>query len=206
MPLPFAETLATELRDYPEWHRGRLRYAVWVVPVHCPRLQAHVARMRAALADLLHPTRRQAHVTLFVCGFEQALARHDDDFTPAQLAAQWQALRACAPAAGRLRIGAVDSFASAAFLRVEDPDGLLGPLRAALGSAAREVRQSPYVPHLTLGLYRHTVTAPHLAERLACLPEAGPALPLEELRYVSYAAGDQFGRLRTRRRFRRRRE
>ena len=25
-----AETLVTELRDYPQWHRGRQRYGVWV--------------------------------------------------------------------------------------------------------------------------------------------------------------------------------
>ena len=81
----FAETTVAQLRDYPEWHRGRCRYAIWMIPINCPKVLACIDQVTASLADLLHPSRRQPHITLFVCGFEGESVSHDDDFTPAQL-------------------------------------------------------------------------------------------------------------------------
>ena len=35
-------SVVTELRDYPEWHQGRNRYGVWILPVQCPDLLARI--------------------------------------------------------------------------------------------------------------------------------------------------------------------
>ncbi|MGP1665432.1 MAG: hypothetical protein ACTS5I_05880, partial [Rhodanobacter sp.] len=82
-----SETMVAELRDYPEWHRGRLRYGVWVVLVDEPALLSYLREARQQLADLLHPcAERQPHLSVFVCGFEAPACIANDDFSPAQ----WQ--------------------------------------------------------------------------------------------------------------------
>lgn len=199
-----AHTLPCALRDYPEWHRGRPRYAAWTLPVACPPVLARLARAQAHLGDWLLPGyRRQAHVTLFVCGFPCAQAQHDDDFPAARLAAQLDALRDLRARPLRLRVGGLDSFASAPFLAVDDPENALAPLRAVLAAQGAEVRQAPYRAHLTVGLYARRLPAAEVRRRLAAFADAAPLeLAVDELQLSSYASRELGGPLRCERRLR----
>lgn len=202
MPFPESHSLPCAWRDYPEWHRGRRRYAVWSLAVDCPRIHARLARARTHLGAWLHDGyRRQAHITLFVCGFPSESVRFDDDFPQQRLDAQWTALHALAGGPFELQIGGLESFASAPFLSVGDPEGRLAALRQALAAHGAEVRQAPYHPHLTVGLYAQVVARADLQRRLAEFDEDEP-LPLrvDELHYSSYAAAELCGPLRTERR------
>lgn len=196
-----AETVVADLRDYPEWHRGRRRYGVWIVPVVQAELIDYITRARAMLSDVLYPcTLRQPHLTVFVCGFHRPRGTAGDDFLPRQLRSQIAALRSGAPACARLPLAAPDSFASAAFLPVADPEGRIARWRQLLGQSMREIRPSPYVPHITLGLYRQRLDAATVRERLEQLPTPPAALAATELHYTTYAAQNQFGPLRSERR------
>jgi len=192
-----AETMVADLRDYPEWHRGRERYGVWVVPVWDAALLDYIEASRAQLADLIHPSpRRQPHLTLFVCGFHGDGDR-DDDFPPARLEQQLASLHAGAGMASVLPLAPPDSFASAAFIPVGDPLGRLAQWRLLLEAAGREIRPSAYVPHITLGLYRRCVSGDIIRQRLAALAPPPPMMVVGELEYVTYAACDQLGPLHT---------
>jgi len=195
-----AHSLACELRDYPEWHRGRSRYAVWVLPVQCPILLAHIDRVQQQLSDVLHPPgRRQAHITLFVCGFISGNARHDDDFSKQHLQQQLKTMSRQSRQPLDLLIGQPDSFASAVFLPVYDPSGQLHNWRTRLGEQSTEVRQSPYHAHITLGLYRRSLPAEQLRERLLALHETQPRpLRIHQLQYATYNARQLSGPLRVR--------
>lgn len=184
-------------RDHPEWHRGRPRYALWSIPVECPAVLRRMQAARELLGNWLHPPgARAAHITLFVCGFPCTAAFHDDDIPSAVLEAQLQDLTALQPRPFTLHIGALDSFASAAFLRVTNA-GPLERLRETLGKRTREVRQAPYVPHLTLGLYRQAASAEDWHRRAAPLRTCTELeLPVRELQLVSYAACEPAGALR----------
>ena len=191
----FSETIVTQQRDYPEWHKGRSRYAIWMIPIDCPRVLAYLDQATRQLADLLHPSRRQPHITLFVCGFEQERQVHNDDFTAAQLQQQIAALRAL-PLPATLQIGRPDSFSSAAYLSVTDPDGCLHDWRAVLADSCSEIRPLAYVPHITLGLYRQRIKADELQGRLAEIHyPAELILPVNRLEYVTYSSADMFGLL-----------
>lgn len=197
-----AETLVADLRDYPEWHRGRERYGVWILPIVQPELLDYLARAREALSDLLYPSpRRQPHMTVFVCGFHQRRKRADDDFSMGLLRQQLAQLRGHAGVAATLSLGRPDSFASAAFIPVDDKDGRLAHWRSLLGSISDEVRQATYVPHITLGLYRRKVDAQTVRRRLAAIAAPKVGLEATELHYVTYAARDQLGPLRVHRRW-----
>ena len=202
MPFPESHSVPCEWRDYPEWHRGRLRYAVWALTVDCPRIQARLERARTHLGAWLHDDyRRQAHITLFVCGFPGESRRFDDDFPAQRLAAQCTTLRALAGGPFELQIGGLASFASAPFLTVGDPHGRLAALRQMLAAHGAEVRQAPYHAHLTVGLYARAVARAELQRRLIEFGEDEP-LPLRvnELHYVTYAATELCGPLRSERR------
>jgi len=193
-----AETQVADLRDYPEWHRGRERYGLWMLPVEDETVLAYIAQLRARLADLLHPCpRRQPHVTLFVCGFHAAARMHDDDFAPEALSRQLALLSAHDGVPTRLPLGRPDSFASAAFIPLGDPLTRLATWRAVLSLAASEIRQADYVPHITLGLYRRRVSAQVLRARLQSLPAPELSLPVTGLHYATYDARDPFGPLQT---------
>ena len=193
-----AQTQISELRDYPEWHRGRQRYGLWAIPIDCPAVLARMQTARELLGDWLHPDYlRQAHITLFVCGFEAHQPRHDDDFCSDQLERQREDLQRLPLAPFKLQIGNLDSFASAAFLQVRDPQQRLQPLRDCLAESTVEIRQSPYLAHLTLGLYRQTVSAQEWRERTAALSRLQPlSFRVNELHYCTYQADQLFGPLR----------
>ena len=197
-PLQAPSTLLPSLRDeYPEWHRGRPRYALWSIPVECPAMLQRLHEARRLLGDWLHPVQgRQAHISLFVCGFPCAVPCHDDDIGTAVLQAQHSALASLNAAPFELQIGGLDSFASAAFLGVRD-DGQLEQLRQALAPLSREIRQAAYVPHLTVGLYRQAVSAEQWHARAAPLHDSPPlSLAVRELQLVSYDARELQGPLR----------
>ena len=197
--IPFTHTVPADIRDYPEWHKGRTVYEVWIIPIGTAELTDYLEDVRGRLSDLLHPAgRRQPHLTLFVCGFEQARETWDDDFTPRQLQAQIRLLEASKGPACELPLLPPDSFATAAHLPVADPHARLRGWRETLASVRPEVRQSPYRPHVTIGLYRERVAAGHVFDRLAGLPPPPPLLPVRELCHATYEGHDLFGPLVTR--------
>jgi 2'-5' RNA ligase len=194
-----SETVIAELRDYPEWHRQRQRYGVWVIPVNDPVLLDYIEAARRRLADLLHLSQqRQPHLTLFVCGFEQQVRLAEDDFSPAQLHDQIESLQRLSGAACSLPLGAPDSFASAAFIPVIDPSAQLARWRCALEVTAKEIRQAAYVPHITLGLYKRKATAEEVRQRLREIDAPSVPLRISQIDYAIYDARLHFGPLETR--------
>jgi hypothetical protein len=193
-----SETLVAELRDYPEWHRQRERYGVWIIPVTDPTLLDYIEAARRRLADLLHPSQqRQPHLTLFVCGFEQPSHVADDDFSPTQLFDQIESMRRMHGAACSLPLGAPDSFATAAFIPVMDPSAQLAQWRCALEVATKEVRQAIYVPHITLGLYKRKAAAEEIRQRLREIDAPSTPLRIDQLHYATYDARLHFDPLET---------
>lgn len=183
-----AFTLPSEQRDFPEWHRGRPRYAVWAIAVDHVEVEQRLERVRAALEPLLLPGyARQAHVTLHICGFVADASRHPDDFTPQQLQRQVEALQALQLEPFRLRIAGAFSFSSAACLTVHDDSGHLVRLRDALRGSAPSFDATPYVPHVTAGLYAGAWPMAEIERRLQPLASL-PAIDLEvgTLDWMSY--------------------
>lgn len=196
-------TIENVRRDFPEWHRGRPHYALWALDVDiAPVRQA----MRAASAHLdgllLGGYRRQAHITLGLCGFTCDTPQHADDFGPAALAQQLAALEASGIGAFTLRVGGLASFTSAPFLTVHDMDGGIARLRRALTGDSAEPG-GPYIPHVTVGLYAGAWPTARVLPRLDAF-DAGPPLDcsIESVSLMRYAAPDIGGPLETLGRFR----
>jgi 2'-5' RNA ligase len=187
-------TIPAEIRDYPEWRRGRDTYAVWILPVDNGLIQTKFKAAREHLSGyLLEPYRRQPHVTLFVCGFLVEKALYNDDFTPAQVQSQLQGLEEASIPPFEIEISGLNSFASAPFLEVSDPDGRIGHLRETLSRGAREFRTAPYTPHLTVGLYAGAFPSRELAERMMEFPPDPIKLKIEQIAFATYQAREITG-------------
>lgn len=188
-------TLAIEDRDHSEWRRGRERYAVWMIDADIPELRERVDQARQHLSGLLAPSQRQPHITLFVCGFPAERREHDDDFDDAMFAAQCNALESLSCEAFELRIGRLSSFDLSAFFEVDDPDDAVSRMRARLAGVCRELRFAPYVPHLTVGLYRDAFDKRDIAARLDRFETTEIILPVRAIHLATYAARDIGGSL-----------
>lgn len=170
------------------WHRGRARYAVWLLRAVDPAILARLDMVRDALAPFGVEAIAEPHVTVFVAGFPAARPLEDDDIAEATLAAQAEALGAELPSP-RLAIGGASAFLSCPILEVQDPHGNLEAIRARLGALRREVRFAPYVPHLTIGTFvdsRPTGPIAAVLEGLRALPPL--ALRAEALELVTFDA------------------
>lgn len=183
-----AFTLPSEARDFSEWHRGRPRFSVWAIAVDHVEVEQRLEHVRAALEPLLLPGyARQAHVTVHICGFVADEWRQPDDFTPHQLQRQVEAMQALRLEPFRLRIAGAFSFSSAACLAVHDDCGSLARLRDACRSSAPSFDATPFVPHVTAGLYAGAWPMAEIERRLQPLASL-PAIDLEVgvLDWMSY--------------------
>ncbi|EPF88009.1 hypothetical protein GCM10025882_29130 [Acinetobacter gyllenbergii] len=125
------QLIATAIRDYPEWHKGRSDYGLWYIEIDQPELIQYLDEIQAQFSDLLLPAQqRQYHITLFVCGFLQpTVKQYDDDFQIQQLQQQIKLIEALQLKPFELEITQIDSFSSALFLQIQDRQGVLAQIR-----------------------------------------------------------------------------
>ena len=190
-----SETLACPDHVPSEWHRGRQHYAVWLLEIEQDDVLQRLQQARHHLGAWLTDSHRQAHITLAIAGFLVEQTRYDDDACPLQLAALRQQLREQPPRAITLTLGGLDSFASAAFLEVGDPQRQLPGLRQQL-ARGDDFRDSSYLPHLTVGLYRQCLPATEVQARLRAFTHTQPLhLTCRSLSLCHYQADELQGPL-----------
>jgi len=196
MLLQYPTTFPAEIRDFPEWHHGRETYAVWVLRVEEPSILGKFKSAREHLNGyLIEPYQRQPHITLFVCGFLVDAPRYNDDFTSAQLQAQLKVVEQACIQPFEIEIGGINSFASAPFLEVYDPDSGIPRLREMLARGGKEFRTTPYRPHLTLGLYADAFDSRDVTNHMAEFPPASTSWKVESITLATYQAREIAGPL-----------
>lgn len=156
------------------WHRGRTRYAVWVLRVDDPEVRARRDLAAARLAAFGLRTGTDPHVTVFVAGFPCVVPRDDDDVAEATLAAQRAALLGARPRRPRLTVGGLNAFPSCPFLEIHAPPEDLAALARPLRARAREQRCSAWVPHLTVGTFDRAHPTGPVAAAIAPMRELPP--------------------------------
>jgi len=185
---PDGRTLASEARDFHEWHLGRPRFAVWAIPIDDARVQRRLDEMRTALYPLLLPgDERQPHITIQICGFPVREAHRPGDFTPAQLQVQIRTITHLAPSSFRLQIGGAFSFLSAPCLAVSGSGTGLRTLHELWRPEVQSLMRDKWIPHVTAGLYRHAWPMAEIEQRLQKLADLPPIeLEIRTLDWMSY--------------------
>jgi 2'-5' RNA ligase len=148
---------------------------------------------------LLELYSRQPHITLFVCGFLVDEPQYNDDFTQAQVRNQIRLLEDARIQPFEIEIGGLNSFASAPFLEVQDPEAGIVRLREALSLGGREFRTAPYTPHLTVGLYADAFPSENVTKRLLAFPDNPMKVRVDRIVFATYQAQEIAGPLTCRR-------
>ncbi|ENX56934.1 MULTISPECIES: 2'-5' RNA ligase family protein [Acinetobacter] len=187
-----AETqlIATEMRDYPEWHKGRSDYGLWYIEIDQPELIQYLDEIQAQFSNLLLPEQqRQYHITLFVCGFLQsAVKQYDDDFQIQQLQQQIKLIEVLQLKTFELEITQIDSFSSALFLHIKDQQGVLAEIRQQFSHVSEEIAALEYCPHITLGLYGEAWSSAMVLQRIQQLPPKTIKIQVKKLTFGYYKA------------------
>ena len=179
----------TAAQDYPDWHKGRQRYAVWYLEIQQPEVLAYLEQLRRQFSGLLFaPNTRQFHITLFVCGFFHQHKRYDDDFTYQQFNAQLQQLQLLNLVPFQLKTGKINSFESALFIEIEDSEQALQQIRQQLSPCSGEIAPLSYCPHITLGLYSHAFNSGEVFRRADAIQQQSFELEIRQLTFGTYAA------------------
>ena len=184
------QLIATEIRDYPEWHKRRSDYGLWYIEIDQPELIQYLDEIQTQFSDLLLPAQqRQYHITLFVCGFLQPFThQYDDDFQIQQLQQQIKSLEALQLTTFELEIRQIDSFSSALFLQIKDQQGVLTQIRQQFARVSGEIAALEYCPHITLGLYREAWLSDIVLERMQQLSVKTINIEVKKLTFGYYKA------------------
>lgn len=190
-------TMASERRDFVEWHRGRSPYVFWALDVDTPELRQALSWAECHLSGLLlDDYRRQPHVTLDLCGFPAASPGDADEFSVAWLNDRVQRLRAAGLAEFAIEIGGLSSFISAPYLDARGADASLATIRQCLADGSGNRLLGNYVPHCTVGLYAAAWPAGPVVERLLAFSGPGALrLAIKRISLMSYHPAEIAGPL-----------
>ena len=189
-------TIPAKACDFPEWHHGRENYAVWILQLEDGAIWEKFKAAREHLDGyLLEPYPRQPHITLFVCGFLADKPQYNDDFTHDQLQMQVRTLEKAEISSFEIEIGGFNSFASAPYLEVRDPEEGIVRLRKILSHGAKEIRTTTYTPHLTVGLYSGKFLSEDVMSRMATFSNIPIPWKVEGVTLATYQAREFAGRL-----------
>ena len=184
-------THAAEKREYPEWHKNRLRYYLWAIDSNTVLVNKRLQKYHCIFKDLLlYPYERQSHITLAISGFLSKHITHNDDITQAAIAKQQTTLHTLRLAPFIVSIGGINSFSSAPFLEVMDPSKSLEIIRHTLTDDKQDFRNTYYTPHITLGIYNANHAIASIAAMIIDLKEEPIELPVNHIGLFSYDARD----------------
>ncbi|SEI83656.1 hypothetical protein SAMN05421831_11226 [Allopseudospirillum japonicum] len=161
-------TLPTQVQDYPQWHLGRLSYALWLLDFSAQKpLNTLVKKAQNYLSPfLIKDYQRQPHLSIKICGFLTSTPRHTDDCSYTDIKQHILNLHHTQPTAFPLIVTHLASFASAPFLSIQDPTNSLSTLRQLLPTKHEEFRDTPYQAHITLGLYHQQIASDWMQDYL----------------------------------------
>jgi len=190
------ETIPSIIRDYSEWHKGRRTYGVWLLDVSSGEVLRKVDSAKAHLSEyLLSPYLRGPHITIFVCGFLTDAPRLEDDYGREQFWVHSRALSERNIRPFSLEIGGLNSFASAPYLEVRDPEGGIERAREVLSASAREIERETFTPHITVGLYSGAFPSKDVVGRLSTFEFEPARLTLDRITFATYEAREIAGPL-----------
>lgn len=190
------ETIPSIVQDYSDWHRGRRDYSVWLIEAATEEVSKKVEAAKEHLSDyLLKHYQRQPHITIYVCGFLAGTPLFDDDYSTEQLREHTRIMEERNMKSFEIEIGGLNSFASAPFLEVHDPEGGIERARAVLSASVPEIGRSTFTPHLTVGLYSGAYPSQIVAGKITTFESKPVRLKVERITFGTYLAQEIAGAL-----------
>lgn len=188
--LKYSKTYGPMQGDFSDWHKGRQKYAVWILePNHEEFVERYQRAQQHLSSYLIDDYQRKPHITLAPCGFLVPERAELDDYDNQSiendvsliLDLNWQAVDVM------LR-NVLISYAIAPGFEVLDSQGQLSLLNQLLAKKDPLNDGVAYFPHVTTGLYNNEWATSLIVDELRKFPiEENMQLTLDVIKLVSYA-------------------
>lgn len=195
--LKFSKTYGPMTKDFSDWHKGRQKYAVWIVEVNdATFLQRYYEAQRHLAPYLIDSYQRKPHITLAPCGFLASTQHYVDDYCPHHLESDLEKILSLKQYEITAVIhSALISYAIAPGFEVLDTQHDLSTLNRLL-ARSDSFGDSVYFPHVTVGLYNDEwPTNLILKELKAFTIDDNIVLKINAIKLVSYAPTEPGGAL-----------
>ena len=172
------------------WHRGRERYAVWMIRINEPLIERRIQIVNQTLSPYIniHPVTKP-HITVFALGFPSTEILYNDDFDMAIIKQQVDLLRELQLKPISLKVGSANSLLTGPVLEIHDLSNQLTKIRQVLDQTKNEIRFSSFVPHITTGHYLEAKSPENFAKGFDKLRSFEPiTLKLTELELINFSA------------------
>lgn len=181
--LSHSHTEALVDKNFEEWHRGIPYFGFWAIMIEQPEALALISKAQEHLQHFFLPHySRQPHITLNACGLMSP-----DHFSQTKLDLQISMLKAMSLKPFEISLSHIDSFTTAAYLKVSDSNRSLSKINEALSTISSDSKPAFYQPHITLGLYRKKYESKFVAEKIMKLGQIKPqALLVSEVQFCRY--------------------
>lgn len=185
------QTVVFKPEHWGRWHRGIQRYGFWCVEIEAEDVLKRFARAQRYCEQWLIPGyQRQPHVTLAACGLVS-----EAHFSAKRLQEQREVLDCLALPSFQIAFSGLATFSTVPYVQVDDLEGGLRQLRAALIPACYEQDHPVYRPHLTLGFFQQVLGLQEVRQRLAAFDDSMPInYRVRALQYCEYATDAFQGR------------
>ncbi|MGL4673747.1 MAG: 2'-5' RNA ligase family protein [Wohlfahrtiimonas sp.] len=196
--LKHAKTYGPLTGDFYDWHKGRSKYAVWVLELNDEQFLQRYQKAQQHLSPYLISTyERKPHITLAPCGFLSSEKQHHDNYC-------WDAIEQDIEKILSLELNVIEvvirniliSYAIAPGFEVLDLQGDLKRLNDSLAKHDHFEENYDYFPHVTVGLYNDEWPTDLILEVLQHFEiEEDIVLKFNVIKLVSYAPTVSGGQL-----------
>lgn len=182
-------TYPTQLRDFPEWHKGIKHYGFWAIEVSSKACHDEIDKHKAYFSDKLHSGySRQPHVTLAASGLMS-----DMHFNQSLISKQIKQLKENAIKAFSLKLSHCNSFSVCPYLSVLDPQNNLNAIRECLTKTAEKNNPENYTPHVTLGFYDKAYATTNIVNKMSNFDSKDIEFMVKEIVFAQYETKDVQG-------------
>lgn len=182
-------TYPTQLRDFPEWHKGIKHYGFWAIEVSSNACREEIDKHKAYFADKLHPGySRQPHITLVASGLLS-----DTHFNQTLIIKQVKQLTENAIKVFSLQLSHCNSFSVCPYLSVFDSQGKLNAIREYLTKTAEKNNPDDYTPHVTLGFYDKAYATTDIVKKITDFDSKDIEFTVKEIVFAQYETKDVQG-------------
>ena len=179
-------TCPTELRDFPEWHKGTKYFGFWAIEVSTPACQDKIRMYQEHLSNKLHTHYlRQSHITLLASGLLSNNNFHQDLINK-----QIEQIKKSNIKSFPLQLSSCNSFYTCPYLQICDPLSKLNSIRECLNNTSEENNPNKYTPHVTLGFYNKAYKTADIVKEINNLCSHDIEFVVNEIVFARYETKD----------------
>jgi len=179
-------TYKTQLRDFPQWHRGVKYFGFWAIEVSNKDCIDKIKKYQEYLKKELHLNYfRQPHITLDTEGLLL-----DNYLEDGKIKKKIDQIMKSNIKSFTLQLTNCNSFNICPYLTINDPFDKLNTIRKYLNASVDEYNPFIYIPHITLGFYNGIYKTSSIVKKISNFNLPNIEFTVNEIVFAQYETKD----------------